>query len=196
MIEFLKGKVTPKDWAVNAGIIVFTGLLCIAFVLLVVLPTQRKLHATKSAIEETKASLQRAKETDENIEQLRKEKEKMQRLVDTFEKRLPTTQEIGSLLRTLESFGAEMNLRVALSSMEPKVDLRKETIPYRVQAWGNFHQLVGYINKLERYQRYFKISDLVIKEQQEGVSEASFILSTYRFKLEEEEDQEEDTEKS
>ncbi len=194
MIEFLKGKVTPKDWAINAGIIVFTGLLCIAFVLLVVLPKQRRLDETKSAIEETKASLQRAKKTNENIDQLRKEKEKMQRLVDTFEKRLPTTQEIGSLLRTLESFGAELNLRVALSSMEPQVDLRKETIPYRVQAWGNFHQLVGYINKLERYQRYFKISDLVIKEEKEGVSEASFILSTYRFKLEEE-DEEEDTEK-
>jgi Tfp pilus assembly protein PilO len=50
-----------------------------------------------------------------------------------------------------------------------------------VRAFGDFHQIVGFINRIERYERYLKISDLIINEQKQGVSEAQFKLSTYRF---------------
>jgi Tfp pilus assembly protein PilO len=60
-------------------------------------------------------------------------------------------------------------------------DSSKETIPYKVTARGTFHQIVSFINRLERDDRYLAISDLDIKEEQAGVSEATFTLSTFRF---------------
>jgi Tfp pilus assembly protein PilO len=72
-------------------------------------------------------------------------------------------------------------LRVELSQMPRVTDERKETIPYSVTARGNFHQIIQFINRLERFQRYLKVSDLNIGKEDEGVAQASFTLSTYRF---------------
>ncbi|HOZ48983.1 MAG TPA: type 4a pilus biogenesis protein PilO [Candidatus Hydrogenedentes bacterium] len=181
MIEFLKGKVTPQDWVINGVIVAVAVALCVAFVFLVLMPQREKMDAVAKEITEVKADLDLARKTSENIQALREEARKMQNLVDQFEKRLPKEQEIPALLRTFESFGDEIGLRVNLASEPRQSDQRKETIPYSVNAQGDFHQIVMFINRLERYRRYCKISDLKISEELAGVSEAEFKLNTYLF---------------
>jgi len=61
------------------------------------------------------------------------------------------------------------------------VDSSKEVIPYQVVAKGSFHQIVAFINLLEKDQRYLKISDLDIGPEKAGICEAKFVLSTFRF---------------
>ena len=56
-----------------------------------------------------------------------------------------------------------------------------EVIPYKAITDGQFHQIVSFINMLERDERYLKISDLDIDEEIEGISKATFVLSTFRF---------------
>jgi len=60
-------------------------------------------------------------------------------------------------------------------------DANKETIPYEIIARGDFHEIVQFINLLERDQRYLKVSNLDIGEEIAGISEATFQLSTFRF---------------
>jgi Tfp pilus assembly protein PilO len=105
----------------------------------------------------------------------------MQELVTQFQERLPESREIPTLLKQFEGFAGEIGLRVELSQMQRVTDARKETIPYSVVARGDFSQIVRFINRLERFQRYLKVSDLNIGKEEAGVAEATFTLSTYRF---------------
>ena len=181
MTDFFKGTVTPRDWATVGGIVGGTALLCVAFVFLILNPQRQRLADLIKKDEQVQADLKLARETQKNIDGLRAEAAKMQELVTQFEQRLPESREIPTLLKQFEGFAGEIGLRVELSQLPPITDTRKQTIPYSVVARGNFHQIVSFVNRLERFQRYLKISDLNIGKEEEGVAQASFTLSTYRF---------------
>ncbi len=181
MMELLKGTVTPRDWLNVAGIVAFTAVLGAAFVFLIYNPQRDSLAQITAEDNQVLANLNVARDTKRNIESLRAEAAKMQELVKQFEARLPESREIPTLLKQFEGFAGEIGLRVELSQLPRLTDEHKETIPYSVTARGNFHQIVQFINRLERFQRYLKVSDLNIGKEDEGIAQASFTLSTYRF---------------
>jgi Tfp pilus assembly protein PilO len=181
MTEFLKGSITPRDWLASGGVLGFTVVLCAAFVFLVHDPLKTKLAEMAAEDQQVQADLRVAKQAEQNIGALRGEAAKMNELVTQFEERLPESREIPTLLKQFEGFAGEIGLRVELSQMPRITDAHKETIPYTVVARGNFHQIIGFINRLERFQRYLKVSDLSIGKEEEGIAHASFTLSTYRF---------------
>lgn len=181
MIDFLRGTVTSKDWAFVALVMGLAGLLCVLYFFLFHKPGVEQMASMTNELSEVKADLERAEETNENIDALREEANKMETLVDLFEERLPERREIPNLLAKFESLGDDIGLRVELTQMPSSMDASKETIPYRARVRGNFHQIATFINLLERDERYLTISDIDIGEENDGVSEASFILSTFRF---------------
>ena len=181
MMELFKGSITPRDWAATGGLVGFTVLLYAAFIFVLYNPLQARLAATAAMDAQIQADLRVANRAEVNIEALRAEAAKMQELVTQFQERLPESREIPTLLKQFEGFAGEIGLRVELSQMLRLTDARKETIPYSVVARGNFHQIVGFVNRLERFQRYLKVSDLNIGKEEDGVAQATFTLSTYRF---------------
>jgi type IV pilus assembly protein PilO len=181
MIEFLRGKVTPPDM-IFAGVVVAVAAAIFAGYYLVLHSKMQEEHATlRKELTEVQNDLRQAREFEANIDSLREEARKWEELVTTFEQRLPDEREIPQLMRKFERLGYDSGLRVELSQLRSTKDTRKETIPYQVKAFGNFHQILEFINQLERHDRYLKISELNIEEEEAGVSEASFVLSTYRF---------------
>ncbi len=181
MRDFLKGTVTPKDWAFVAVVLSITGILCVLYFFLFHKPSVEELDGMQIHLTELQGDLQRARETNENIDALREEANKMETLVDLFEDRLPERREIPSLLAKFEGLGDNIGLRVELTQLPTSMDASKETIPYQARVRGNFHQIVTFINLLERDERYLKISDIDVREENIGVSEATFTLSTFRF---------------
>ncbi len=181
MIDALKGTVTLKDWAFVGAVLCLTLFLVSLFMLFVQSGQEGRLDALAAEIEELEASVQYAQETRDNIEDLREETAKIQTLVDEFERRLPARREIPQLMGEFEALARDVGVDVELAQLSRVRDVRKETIPYNVTAYGDFHQIVTFINRLERFERYLKISDLDISEQLQGICEAEFTLSTYRF---------------
>ncbi len=181
MMEYLKGAVTPKDWATAGGIVGLAVLLCVVFYFLIYNSQVKELGRVTAQDRQVQESLRVALETQKNIGALRAEAAKMQELVSQFEERLPESREIPTLLKQFEGFAGEIGLQVELSQLPPVTDARKQTIPYTVKARGSFHQIVSFINRLERFQRYLKVSDLNIGKEESGIAEASFTLSTFRF---------------
>ena len=181
MLDILTGKVTAKDWMFVGGVLAFTAALAVVFYVFVIGHQKQKVEARRQELASVKKELGEARKIEENIDGLRKESEDMERLVDIFQKRLPSEREIPNLLRRFETIGGELGLKVQLASLPSRKESRTETIPYKVTATGEFHQIVGFINLLERDERYLKVSDLDIGEQEAGVSIATFVLSTFRF---------------
>lgn len=178
-MEFFKGTITPMDWAINAGVVALAALLCVIFAFAVMMPGQKKMSALQAEIGKAREDLKVAKDNFDNFEKLESESTDMRNLVGDFEKRLPKKEEIPALSKMFEDFGSDIGLVPNVATKEPKSDKRKAIIPYEVSAEGSFHQIVAFINRLDTYERYFKISDLKIEEQVAGVSSAKFLLSTY-----------------
>lgn len=181
MIEFFKGTVTPKDILFVAVVLSIAGLLCVGFYFGLYTKQQAVLLEVNAEREVVQKDLREAREIAANIDALRDEATKMEQLVELFEKRLPDEREIPMLLRRFEGLGQRAGLRVQLSQMPTSADATKETIPYKVTAEGTFHQILHFINLLERDERYLKVSDLDIGEEKASASRATFTLSTFRF---------------
>lgn len=181
MMDFWKGTVTPRDWAAVGIILGVTVLLAVAFYVVVYKSQNQQYAQLVAENRQLAAKLQLARDTEQNIDGLRAEAEQMQRLVKQFEDRLPNTEEIQTLLRQFESLAGEIGLLVELSKDRPEGGKNLEVIPYRVKARGTFHQIATFVNRLERYQRYLKISELDIGKAENGIATASFRLSTFRF---------------
>ncbi len=181
MIEFLKGTVTPKDWAATAGILAVTAGIIVAFYSLVHIAQRHELAQVKADDRQIYEDLTQARRYNNEIEALREETARIEKLVSDFEERLPTRREIPTLLKEFENMAAEDDIDVELSPLARSKDTRKETIPYSIVARGNYHQVASFINRLERFKRYLKISDLRVGPNEDGVTTARFTLNTYRF---------------
>lgn len=182
MLDIFKGKVTAKDW-IFVGVVIAVAVLVAAGGYFVLIGGEKgKVEQRRQQLATLEKELGEAREIEKNIDALREESSGMTRLVDLFEKRLPEEREIPTLLRRFEKLGSELGLRVQLASLPSRKESRMETIPYKVTATGLFHQIASFINMLERDERYLKITDLDISSTQEaGVSNATFVLSTFRF---------------
>lgn len=181
MMDFLKGTVTTRDWIAVAGIIGVAAALSAAFIFLVHQKQQEEIAQVRADDALVMADLEQAIDIKNKIDDLRTETASIEKLVREFEERLPSKREIPTLLREFEYMAAEEDLDVELSPLSRNKDERKETIPYKIVARGGFHQIASFINRLERFKRYLKISNLDIGASEEGISTAKFTLNTYRF---------------
>ena len=181
MMDMFKGKVTLQDWIFVGVVLAVTVGLFVGFFFLVYTGKRVTIAARAEEYKTISEELKAAQKIDANIDALQEEADKMNNLVTLFEQRLPEKMEIPSLLRGIETQAADLGLRVELSSQPTRKEANIEVIPYKVMAIGKFHDVVTFINMLERSQRYFKISDIDIGEEENGVSQKQFILSTFRF---------------
>lgn len=181
MLDIFKGTVTRQDWLFVGLVLVITAVLVVGFYFVLYNQQQKGIRAKLDDLSAINKELQEARKIKTNIKDLREESQRMERLVGVFEKRLPDEREIPLLLSRFEQLGGALGLRVQLVSLPTRITERVEVIPYRVTAFGQFHQIVSFINLLERDERYLKISDIDINEEKDGVSEAVFVLSTFRF---------------
>ncbi len=181
MIDLFRGKITLTDWAVlGLVIVVVIGLFISAYIFLFV-PQQNKISQLQNDIRDLQKKIADAKKTVENYDKLQSQAKKMDNLVTMFNERLPEKREVPKLMKQFESMGDSLGLKTQLTPLPTTVDASKEVIPYQVVAKGSFHQIVAFINLLEKDQRYLKISDIDIGPEKAGICEAKFVLSTFRF---------------
>ncbi len=182
MLDYLKGTVTVRDWIFVGAVLGLAVLLCTGFYFVVYTKQNERLAGLQKELDTVRLELKTAKEYEQNFEQLSQQSEKMELLVNLFQERLPEKREIPNLLRRFERLGDNIGLQVGLAPLPTISDADKETIPYTVTCRGDFHQVVTFINLLERDDRYLKVSDLDIGEEEAGVTEAEFTLSTFLFR--------------
>ncbi|MEK7793273.1 MAG: type 4a pilus biogenesis protein PilO [Candidatus Hydrogenedentota bacterium] len=181
MIDFLKGTITPRDWAISCSIAAIAVAIAVGFYLVVNSNQTTKLEAIQASDAQIMKDLDQARQIERNIGELEAQTSQIKALVSQFEERLPTEREIVTLIVDFETMGGEEDVKVSLDRLEPSRDERKETIPYNVIARGTFHQVTSFINRLERFRRYLKVTGLSVTRTQDGATEARFTLNTYRF---------------
>ena len=179
--EFISGTPTREDW-IAFGIVLGLGVLALAGFIFGFQPRQaRSVEAFIAEDTAVQMVLEEAIRKKDRFTEFEAETSEVKGLVSEFEERLPSRSEIGSLMQEFEQMAAMESVKIEMSSLTRIPDQYKETIPYSIVARGNFHQIVAFINRLELFKRFLKISELVIEPQVGGVAVARFTLNTYRF---------------
>ncbi len=179
--EFISGTPTREDW-IAFGVILGVGVLALAGFIFGFQPRQaRSVEAYLAENEAVKNVLEEAIGKKDRFAEFEAETNEIKGLVSEFEERLPSRSEIGSLMQEFEGMAAMESVKIEMSSLTRIPDRFKETIPYSIVARGDFHQLVSFINRLELFRRFLKITDLKLETQAEGGAVARFTLNTYRF---------------
>lgn len=181
MMDVLKGTITPKDWMAVGVMLAIMAAIVALYVFVVHKGQMNALDQVRAQMSSVQADLKEAQRREREIDDLRNDTRKIRQLVSDFNKRLPTEREIPNMVRQFESMANDVGLSHSLKPEVSVQDETKETIPYSVSTFGDFHQTASFINRLERFERYLKISDLKIEKEEAGVSKASFTLSTFRF---------------
>lgn len=181
MIDFFKGSVTSRDWAALTGIVGLSLILIVLFVFFVHQGQRDEVDQHKRLNATVMKDLLEARRIRDDFAALEAEATRIRELVAEFEHRLPASGEIPTLLDQFEALAKDVGINVQLDTLPRTRDERKETIPYEIHARGTFHQIASFINRLERFERYLKVSDLNIGPDIAGICEASFTLSTFRF---------------
>ncbi len=184
MFDIFRGTVTTRDWLFCGGILALAVGLVAAFYFLVYTAQENKVVALSKETVALEKELQLARAYKASYQQNKEMADSIQQIVDTFEKRLPAKREIIDILRSFEEKGNQVfNAKPELVPLPPVPSDRKEIIPARVKAVGDFNQILTFINLLERDTRYFSVSDFDIKADNsgQGLSEATMTLNTFRF---------------
>lgn len=181
MIDFLKGTITPKDWMTVGIVLSVTVVLVLVFALVIHADQLKTLESVTEEDATVYKQLEEARNIQRNIADLRDETQTYQELVADFEERLPFESEIAQLFSVFESMAAEVGIKATVKPLNRTKDSSKETIPYEVTATGDFRQILDFVNRLERYKRFLKVTNFAILEEKEGVCDAKFTLNTFRF---------------
>lgn len=189
MLDFFKGTVTKQDW-IFCGVVLTVAVALAAVYFSVVLRMQSTaLESAQASLAQQKKKLEEQVSWKNNIDKLRDQTAKAQKIAEGFEQRLPTesniTQFIGSVGDALRAAGVSLSGNKGGLQSLPKGKTETGNLviyPYRVSVLGDFHQILTLINLLEKDTRFFKVSDIDIGEEKNGVIEGKFNLSTYSFK--------------
>lgn len=181
MIDFFRGTVTPKDWMFVAAVVALAAVLGVLYYLMVYNPQMETLAALQAELRGQEAQLATAEHNAANIAQLQELSRYADELSMQLENRLPNRREFETFLTTLEQTGNRHGLSMKFDPGARRRDQQKETWPYRVTATGEFHKILRLINDLERYERYVRVDDIDIEYREAGVTEAKFVVSTFRF---------------
>jgi len=174
--------ITKQDWVIVSCIVV--GLVAVALLVAVVVyqPQREAMARLDEEISVQQAELDVARETAARKDELERELKKIEQLVARFEAKLPTRKEIPKLYRKFQLAAGDAN--VVVRSIEKLDEIKKPPrieIPYEFKVSGSYHQVVTFINTLEMGERFVKISDVHFGEQERGISDAEFKLTTFLF---------------
>lgn len=183
MISLLpSGVVTKRDWTILGAMVGALVLVILLYVLAWYTPEKQKIAQKKQVVTEKQKALREAEAIAARKSDLEQEMQDVEDLVNRFKELLPSEEEIGALTDNFEKAAVSAGVRIIILD-------RKDTgekpsyieIPYLFSVAGGYHQIGLFINLLETSGRFFKVSDLEIKPQVGGVSEATFMLTTFRF---------------
>ena len=180
MIDILKGTPLPQDWMALGGILSAAAAVGAAFFFVVYQEQLEEIGRIEAEDRIVMANLEKVRKIESEIENLRRETEEILLLVTSFEERLPSTRELVQMQTDIEDMANAVDIKMKVDPRPPIIDASKETIPYSVKATGTYHKVATFINLLERYVRYLKVSDLKLKSEK-GETSAAFTLYTYTF---------------
>jgi Tfp pilus assembly protein PilO len=186
-MDFFKDRVITKvDWLI-IGVSLFLLVMLTLGYLFAVAYVRNQISEKEDVIAKLTAEKADLESKKAQIDVVEKEIEEMREVVASFEGKLPTDKEVPKLLKQFQKIAELSGVKYFLIKSENIVEQNLYIrIPFTVNVKGKYPEIGEFLQSLEFSDRFIKVDDVMIDEEDEGESEASIEISTFMFITQEE----------
>lgn len=185
-MDYFRGTVVTTVDLIICGAAVVVLLIFTAIGFALVHSARTDLAALDQEVQSLTQQVAEARAIAERQDELADRIARVKAQVVDFEERLPTQREIPRLLDSFQEVaslsGIQYQRIVAEAPQEQPLYVK---LPFTVNVRGRYPELGEFLKNLEFGERFIKVENLTIGEEDDGVSEATFSISTYTFVEEE-----------
>ncbi len=151
----------------------------------------KQVATLSDQLEEKQAEIRKAKQAVAKIDELEREIADLELKLADLKQILPTSAEMGDLLKWIKSLADQTNLDLRVFNPQGPRDqefLREQ--PINMEVFGNYHQLGMFFDRVSKYARIINVENVkVIPNKKKKVRtsiEAKFVAKTYIYDEEKE----------
>ena len=158
--SFLETKVSKLSFPQLAGIgVAVLALPLVAYYFLFISPKTEELQALENKKNGIEQQIRKIEKVAKNLPQFEAEWEETQRLYKAASKLLPDKRDIPCLLTYLSGLGLNSGLDFrSFSPLSPRNKEFYDEIPIDIQISGPYHNLVSFMDKISKSQRFATVS--------------------------------------
>ena len=171
-------------------LIIFVFVLFIVFYFMFFLKGSfTKLFSDISETRQMKQDISQTKNDLEHQEILEKRLEKLKNQIDLYKDKLPAEHEIPIILEDLSKMAKDSYVKilginpVGLRGTEEKKTGTYRKIPIMISAKAGYHELGGFINRIEDADRFMEISDIRINANPKSPRNHEIVLIVTLYAL-------------
>ncbi|MCI5145943.1 MAG: pilus assembly protein PilO [Candidatus Electrothrix sp. AR3] len=184
---FINDKYIPLDNKIKVILgIIIAVLPFVLFYFLFLGPKQEEINKLKTREKELSATVHKAQEAANNLQQHKDELADAQDLFDKISIVLPKTREISALLRMISDLGKAAGLEFV--SFKPSAEVPKDfyaEIPINISIHGPYHNMGSFLYQVSKLERIVTVDNIKMSSPKEEGGEmlldSSCNLLTYRF---------------
>ncbi|MDO8525560.1 MAG: type 4a pilus biogenesis protein PilO [Candidatus Omnitrophota bacterium] len=159
-------KNTKQMMAITAVIILGGSYLYVNFI---ILPQARGVARAYDKVRKIRAEVKISERDISGIDSLKKQMEKYQSKIESYERMLPIEQEVPKLLEELSVMAKSSNVKIiGITPVQPKQETDAQAqiyqeIPILINAGSGYHELGKFLSRLESADRFMRVVDINIK---------------------------------
>jgi type IV pilus assembly protein PilO len=161
--------------------IIVVGVALVAYQYMIK-PANEDLSKTKDRLRQSQEKLQEFEKATAAAEGLSQQLEQLQEAIQFFEKKLPPTSEIHTVLKNVTVIAQKQGLRPTdIRTLKQKDNSGYVEQPLQMQLVGNFNSFYAFLLDLEKLPRIMKIRQLRLEKskKQEGQITADMVVSIF-----------------
>ncbi|MCU0612189.1 MAG: type 4a pilus biogenesis protein PilO [Candidatus Eisenbacteria bacterium] len=172
---------SPVREGITRGVLF--GILIFAPVyLLFYSPQQKNLVTKRARLAQVEGELRNARQVATTRDDLRRVTERLQKVLEFYEERLPSEEAIAGLLEELQSIITASGVTLERLEMMPKEPLSNyERLPFKIVVTGGYHDIGKAVNNIERGKRFMSVSRIGVEGEGIRPFTSELEVSTFRF---------------
>ncbi len=165
------------------------GLLVAIFAasfFLLIQPVEQSIEATDKNLANLNRQLAEKKEIAQNLNERRREMDKLQSQLEEALTQLPERKDIEELLAQLNDIGRKSGLEI--SKVEPGSESSQAffaRIPIRMNVSGNYHEIATFMQEVSNMRRIVNVNNIKLSgatmKNDKVVLSSEFLATTFRF---------------
>lgn len=167
---------------------IFIAFICILLTAVyynyVTIPQQEELAAVEAKEFELKDDFKLKAALSANLEAYRAQMVEIEIIFDGLVNKLPSTQEIASLLDDISFIGEDNGLQFKSINWQPQKDVDELSIevPISIQVVGTYDQLGAFASDIAALPRIVILDDVRLSKGKKDILTLNVVAKTYRYK--------------
>jgi type IV pilus assembly protein PilO len=132
-----------------------------------VVEMQADIVARQTRLTALRADIAKGVATARRLPQFQADVTQLEQRLENLRAVLPEEKDVADILRRVQGLAAQSNVNIQrFTPQEPKQEALYASLPYKVKAEGNYHNLGLFFDRISKFPRIINVGDITIKAKQ------------------------------